>query len=141
MKVEAPCVATGMERIVGGRSGMIIKAKRGGTVTFVDAERIIIDNADEYVLRKFVGLNERTCQNQKSIAKLGQKVKAGKNSADRASTQNGELAIGKTVTAVTGENQTEVTGLVEKVQIKDGKTLLRINNADIPLTDVTAVAE
>lgn len=49
--------------------------------------------------------------------------------------------IGKTVTAVTGTNQTEVTGLVEKVQIKDGQTLLRINNADIPLTDVTAVAE
>lgn len=48
--------------------------------------------------------------------------------------------IGKTVTAVTGTNQTTVTGIVEKVQIKDGKTLLRINNADIPLADVTAVA-
>ncbi|MFM7807491.1 MAG: DNA-directed RNA polymerase subunit beta, partial [Planctomycetota bacterium] len=63
IRVDPPLVATGMEKVVGGHSGMIIKAKRAGTVTQVDAQRIVIDNADEYVLRKFVGLNERTCQN------------------------------------------------------------------------------
>jgi DNA-directed RNA polymerase subunit beta len=56
-------------------------------VTFVDAERIIIDNADEYVLRKFVGLNERTCLNQKPIVKPGQKVEKGQVIADGASTK------------------------------------------------------
>src|SRR5207249_2886874 len=78
-------------------SSMLVKAKRGGTVTFVDAQRIIIDNADEYELRKFAGLNERTCQNQRPIVKLKQHVKAGEVIADGASTLKGELAIGKNV--------------------------------------------
>ena len=55
---EPPSVATGMEKVVGHFSGMLVKARRGGTVTFVDAGHIIIDNADEYVLRKFVGLKQ-----------------------------------------------------------------------------------
>jgi DNA-directed RNA polymerase subunit beta len=97
VKTDPPCVATGMERAVGMYSGMIVTAARGGTITFVDSERIIIDNADEYVLRKFVGLNERTCQNQKPVVRLGQKVKDGQIIADGASTQMGELAIGKNV--------------------------------------------
>ena len=41
-------------------SGMVVRADRSGEVTYVDAERILIDDADEYVLRKFHGLNERT---------------------------------------------------------------------------------
>jgi DNA-directed RNA polymerase subunit beta len=94
---EPPLVGTGMEQVSGSASGMLIKAKRGGTVTAVDGERIIIDNADEYELRKFVGLNERTCQNQKPIVKLGQKVKAGDIIADGASTVHGQLALGKNV--------------------------------------------
>ena len=97
VKTDPPCIATGMERAVGMYSGMIVTAARGGTITFVDSESIVIDNADEYVLRKFVGLNERTCQNQKPVVRLGQKVKDGQIIADGASTQMGELAIGKNV--------------------------------------------
>jgi DNA-directed RNA polymerase subunit beta len=97
VKTDPACIATGMEKAVGNYSGMIVNAARGGTVTFVDSERIIIDNADEYVLRKFVGLNERTCQNQKPVVKLGQKVKEGQILADGASTKMGELSIGKNV--------------------------------------------
>ncbi|MFZ9916032.1 MAG: DNA-directed RNA polymerase subunit beta, partial [Phycisphaerales bacterium] len=97
IKTDPPCIATGMEKSVGIHSGMIVTADRGGSVTFVDSERIIIDNADEYVLRKFVGLNERTCQNQRPVVKLGEKVKAGQIIADGASTQMGELSIGKNV--------------------------------------------
>ncbi len=95
VKVAPPIVATGLEKEIGRNSGMCIKAKNGGTVTFVDAERVIIDNSDEYELRKFVGLNERTCLNQKPIVKPGQKVKKGEIIADGASTKQGELAIGK----------------------------------------------
>jgi DNA-directed RNA polymerase subunit beta len=97
VKTDPACVATGMEKAVGMFSGMIVTAARGGTVTFVDSERIIIDNADEYVLRKFVGLNERTCQNQRPVVRPGQKVKEGQIIADGASTNMGELAIGKNV--------------------------------------------
>ena len=97
IKTDPACIATGMEKSVGTYSGMIVTALRAGTVTSLDSERIIIDNADEYVLRKFVGLNERTCQNQKPVVKLGQKVKEGQILADGASTKMGELSIGKNV--------------------------------------------
>ncbi|MBX9738361.1 MAG: DNA-directed RNA polymerase subunit beta, partial [Phycisphaerales bacterium] len=95
IKVTPPIVATGLEKDIGKNSGFVIRAKNGGTVTFVDSQRIIIDNSDEYELRKFAGLNERTCQNQRPIVKPGQKVKKGEIIADGASTRQGELAIGK----------------------------------------------
>src|SRR6202034_4195920 len=60
LKTDPPVVSTGMERPVAQNSGMVVRAERAGMVTTVDALRILIDNADEYVLRKFVGLNERT---------------------------------------------------------------------------------
>jgi DNA-directed RNA polymerase subunit beta len=97
LKTEPPCIATGLEKDIGKNSGMVIKARNAGTVTYVDAQRIIIDNSDEYVLRKFVGLNERTCLNQKSRVTPGQKVTKGQIIADGASTSQGELAIGKNV--------------------------------------------
>jgi DNA-directed RNA polymerase subunit beta len=62
----------------------------------VDAERIKVDER-EYTLRKFVGLNERTCLNQKPIVKTGQKVKEGAVLADGAATYHGELALGRNV--------------------------------------------
>jgi DNA-directed RNA polymerase subunit beta len=62
-----------------------------------DAAGIIGDNSDEYALRKFVGLNERTCLNQKPIVRKGEKVKAGQIIADGASTLKGELALGRNV--------------------------------------------
>jgi DNA-directed RNA polymerase subunit beta len=58
-----------------------VRAKRAGTVTSVDADHIKIGD-DVYPLRKFVGLNERTCQNQKPIVKVGQKMKKGDVIAD-----------------------------------------------------------
>ncbi|MGH7131343.1 MAG: DNA-directed RNA polymerase subunit beta [Phycisphaerales bacterium] len=97
IRVEPPLVATGLEKDLGKNSGMVVKAKNPGTITFCDATRIIIDNSDEYVLRKFVGLNERTCQNQRPIVKMGQKVKKDQIIADGASTKQGELSIGKNV--------------------------------------------
>lgn len=48
--------------------------------------------------------------------------------------------IGKTVTAVTGSDQTEVSGLVESVVVKDGAALLRVNGQQIPMADITGVA-
>src|SRR4029077_17520906 len=97
LRVDPPVVATGMERSVAQNSGMLIRAERSGVVTYVDPMRILIDNADEYVLRKFVGLNERTCLNQKPIVKKGQRVKKGQVIADGAATDQGELALGRNV--------------------------------------------
>jgi DNA-directed RNA polymerase subunit beta len=43
---------------------MVVRRSAAGTVTYADAERIVINDTEEYVLRKFEGLNERTCLNQ-----------------------------------------------------------------------------
>jgi DNA-directed RNA polymerase subunit beta len=97
---EPPLVATGLEPIAACNSSMVVRAKRGGTVTYVDAARIEIDGGvyhDVYNLRKFVGLNERTCLNQKPMVRVGQKVEAGDVIADGAATCNGELALGRNV--------------------------------------------
>ena len=136
---DPPCVATGMEQIVGDYSGMSVNAKRGGTVTFVDSERIVIDNADEYVLRKFVGLNERTCQNQKPIVKLGQEVTDGELLADGASTKFGELAIGKNVlvgfNTFDGYNFEDAIVISERLVKDNVFTSIHIENFDVEIRE------
>jgi DNA-directed RNA polymerase subunit beta len=100
LKPEPPIVATGMEKPVAQNSGMVVRAQRSGTVQFVDADRIIIESGGEesiYELRKFVGLNERTCLNQKPIVREGQSVRRGEIIADGAATKNGELSLGRNV--------------------------------------------
>ncbi|RMF96231.1 MAG: DNA-directed RNA polymerase subunit beta, partial [Planctomycetota bacterium] len=93
---EPPIVGTGMEKEVAANSSMVIRARRAGKVTYVDASRIEI-GPDVYELKKFVGLNERTCLNQKPIVRLGDKVEKGQVIADGAATYQGELALGRNV--------------------------------------------
>jgi len=99
LKTESPLVGTGMETVVGANSSMVVKAEHPGVVTSVDATHIIINHTDEYRLDKFMGLNERTCLNQKPIVDLGQKVEAGQVIADGGGTADGILALGKNVLA------------------------------------------
>jgi DNA-directed RNA polymerase subunit beta len=139
IKVDPPLVGTGMEHVVGQSSGMIVRARRGGTVTYVDSERIIVDNADEYELRKFVGLNERTCQNQKPIVALGEKVKAGQILADGASTLQGELALGKNVLVAfntfDGYNFEDAIVISEKLVKDDVFTSIHIESFDVEIRE------
>lgn len=97
LKTEPPIVATGMERVVAENSSMVVRSKSSGIVTYVDANKIVIDDSDLYELRKFVGLNEGTCLNQKPIVKYGQKIKKGEIIADGAATSQGELSLGMNV--------------------------------------------
>jgi DNA-directed RNA polymerase subunit beta len=97
LQTERALVGTGMEEVIGQYSSMTVQARTSGTVTAVDATRIVIDHADEYKLEKYIGLNERTCLNQKPIVKLGDKVKKGQVIADGGGTSEGALALGKNV--------------------------------------------
>ena len=139
IKTEPPLIATGMEKIAGGYSSMLVKAKRGGVVTFVDSQRIIIDNADEYELRTFAGLNERTCQTQKPIVKLGQQVQAGEIIADGASTLHGELAIGKNVLVAfntfDGYNFEDAIVISERLLKDDTFTSIHIDSFDVEVRE------
>ena len=98
---KPPVVATGMEKPVAENSGMVVRALEAGEVSYVDGRRIVVKNRDgwetEYPLRKFVGLNERTCLNQKPIVGMGEKVKRNQVLADGPGTSQGELALGRDV--------------------------------------------
>ena len=138
IKTDPPCVATGMEQEVGKYSGMVVKARKGGTVTYVDAERIIIDNADEYVLRKFVGLNERTCQNQKPIVRLGERSRRARSSPT-ARTQEGELAMGKNALVAfntfDGYNFEDAIVISERLVKEDVVHLVHIDEFDVEIRE------
>jgi DNA-directed RNA polymerase subunit beta len=135
---EPPIVATGLEKDVAHNSGMVIRAERAGTVAYVDAERIRVDER-EYILRKFVGLNERTCLNQKPIVKLGQKVKRGQVIADGAATRHGELALGRNVLvafmAWDGYNFEDAIIISEKLVKEDTYTSIHIEEFEIEIRE------
>ncbi len=135
---EPPIVGTGLEKDVAVNSGMVVRAEKAGTVTHVDAERIKVDER-EYVLRKFVGLNERTCLNQKPIIKLGQKVKKGQVIADGAATKYGELALGRNVLvafmAWDGYNFEDAIIISEKLVKEDTYTSLHIEEFEIEIRE------
>jgi len=95
LTTEMPLVGTGMEQVIGQSSSMVVRAERSGTVTAVDSRKIVIDGTAEYELAKFVGLNERTCLNQKPVVKPGQKVARNEVIADGGGTDNGALALGR----------------------------------------------
>jgi len=139
VKIDPPYVATGIEKSVGHNSGMVVRAKNAGRVTTVDSERIIIDNADEYVLRKFVGLNERTCLNQRPIVEIGQKVEKGQVIADGASTRQGELAIGKNVLVAfntfDGYNFEDAIVINERMVKDDVFTSIHIDAFDVEIRE------
>ncbi len=139
IRTDPPCVATGMEKPVGRNAGMVVKARNAGEVTYVDAERIIVNNSDEYVMRKFVGLNERTCLNQRPIVKKGQKVKAGEIIADGASTQHGELALGKNVLVAfntfDGYNFEDAIVINERLVKDDVFTSIHIDSYDVEVRE------
>ena len=136
---EPPIVATGMERDVATNSGLLVRAARKGTVTYVDAETIEINGSDIYKLRKYVGLNERTCQNQKPIVQLGQKVEKGEVIADGAATHKGELALGRNVLvgfmAWDGFNFEDAIIISEELVEADVYTSIHIEEYDIEIRD------
>ncbi|MEM8834911.1 MAG: DNA-directed RNA polymerase subunit beta [Planctomycetota bacterium] len=139
IKVDPPLVGTGMEKDVGMNSGMVIRAKRAGTVTYVDAERVIVDNADEYELRKYVGLNERTCLNQKPVVTPGQTVEQGQILADGASTKMGELAIGKNALVAfntfDGYNFEDAIVISQRLVKDDTFTSIHIESFDVEIRE------
>jgi DNA-directed RNA polymerase subunit beta len=93
---EAPLIATGMEIEIPKSSSMVVVADEDGVVSAVDASHITI-NGRKYEMRKFHGLNERTCLNQTPIVALGEKVTKGQIIADGGGTDRGQLALGKNI--------------------------------------------
>ncbi len=96
---DAPLVGTGMERRAAIDSGDVVLDENAGTVAYVDAERIVVDDKDggqsEYELQKFMRSNQGTLIHQKPIVDVGTTVKSGDVLADGSATDAGEMALGK----------------------------------------------
>jgi DNA-directed RNA polymerase subunit beta len=139
LETEVPLVGTGMEVEVAKYSSMVIKARTSGTITAVDATRIVIDQTDEYLLEKFVGLNERTCLNQKPIISLGQKVKKGDIIADGGGTNRGRLALGRNVLVAfvpfDGYNFEDAILLSERLVKEDAFTSVHIDEFSVEVRE------
>ncbi|HEY3945153.1 MAG TPA: DNA-directed RNA polymerase subunit beta [Solirubrobacteraceae bacterium] len=96
---DAPLVGTGMERRAAIDTGDLVLADDAGTVSYVDAERLVVDNKDgghdEYPLQKFMRSNQGTLIHNKPIVDVGTTVKNGEVLADGSATDQGEMALGK----------------------------------------------
>ena len=101
LTTESPIVGTGMEYKAARDSGTVILAKESGTVSYVDANKVVIKEKGgklrEYRFTKFLRSNQSTCINQKPIVEVGEKVQKGDVIADGPSTSNGEIALGKNI--------------------------------------------
>ncbi|MFA5934337.1 MAG: DNA-directed RNA polymerase subunit beta [Candidatus Paceibacterota bacterium] len=97
---EAPLVATGIEAAAAKYTGRVIFSEEEGTVTAVDARRIVVKGTKsgkekEHRLVSFSRTNGFTPFHQRPSVDLGQKVKKGDLLADTSSSVNGEMAIGQ----------------------------------------------
>ncbi len=96
---DAPLIGTGMERRAAIDTGDVVLATSPGTVSYVDAEQIVVDKKDggqvEYELQKFMRSNQGTLIHQKPIVDVGATVADGDVLADGSATDAGEMALGK----------------------------------------------
>lgn len=106
LRADKPLVGTGMEKTVAVDSGVTVVAKRGGTVDYVDASRIVVKVNEEemtageagidiYNLTKYTRSNQNTCINQRPTCNVGDPIVTGDVLADGPSTDLGELALGQ----------------------------------------------
>jgi len=101
LEADAPLVGTGMERRAALDTGDVVLAEESGTVTYVDAEAIVVEPSPgggkkvEHELQKYMRSNQGTIIHQKPRVSVGQEVSEGEVLADGASTSKGEMALGK----------------------------------------------
>lgn len=153
MNPKSPIVGTGMEGKVAKDSGSCLTSPVDGTVLNVDANRIEIqvdnipqelslvegDNKIVLELEKNRRSNQNTCYNQRPLVRVGQKVKEGDVLADGASTENGELALGRNVTVAfmpwRGYNYEDAIVLNERLVKEDIFTSVHVNEIELEVRD------
>ena len=144
LKTERPYVGTGMEYKAAVDSGVTILAEYAGTVTKVDAERIIIKRddsveSDEYKITKFLRSNQGTCVNQRPIVDLGEHVVKGQVIADGPATSEGEISLGKNMLigfmTWEGYNYEDAVLINEKLVKEDTYTSVHIEEYELESRD------
>ena len=144
MVTEAPIVGTGIEYKAARDSGAVKLAKKAGTVTFVDADRIVIQHDDDgeketHRLLKFKRSNQGTSINQRPIVFKDEHVEAGEVIADGPSTATGEIALGKNLLigfmTWEGYNYEDAIILNERLIMEDVLTSIHIEKYESEARD------
>ncbi|GGE21035.1 DNA-directed RNA polymerase subunit beta [Marinithermofilum abyssi] len=151
LKPEAPFIGTGMEYKAAVDSGVMVLAKRPGTVERVTADEIWVrheeevdgklvkGDLDKYKLHKFIRSNQGTCINQRPFVRVGEKVQAGTPLADGPSTDKGEMALGRNVVVAfmtwEGYNYEDAILLSEKLVKEDVYTSIHIEEYESEARD------
>ena len=144
LKTERPFVGTGMEYKAAVDSGVTVLAEHAGTVTKVDAERVVIKRddsveTDEYKIIKFLRSNQGTCVNQRPIVEKGEHVVKGQVIADGPATSEGEVSLGKNMLigfmTWEGYNYEDAVLINEKLVKEDTYTSVHIEEYELESRD------
>ena len=146
---ESPIVGTGIEYRAAKDSGILVLSKTEGVVEEVSADEIVVKDKKgdkhKYKLLKFKRGNAGTCFNQKPLVEKGEKVKKGDTLADGASTDKGELSLGRNVviafTTWEGYNYEDAILLSERLVKEDVYTSIHIEEYDCECRDTKLGAE
>ncbi len=140
---DAPLVATGIEEGAARDTGRVVISKTDGTVTHVDAKKIIVENSKkektQYDLINFARTNDFSVFHQRPAITLGQKIKKGQLLADTSSSANGQMALGQNVRVAFmswfGANYEDAIILSERL-VKNSKfTSIRIDEFEVNVRD------
>jgi DNA-directed RNA polymerase subunit beta len=140
---ESPIVATGMEYKAAHDSGIVLIAREDGVVSRVSAHAIVITDKigveHVYKLTKFQRSNQGTCLNQRPIVRKGEIVAKGDVIADGASTENGEIALGRNILigfmTWEGYNYEDAVLISEKLVKEDLFTSIHIEEHEVEARD------
>ena len=142
LTTEAPFIGTGVEHIAARDSGATVVSKADGIVEYVDAKKIVVNNAkgqDIYHLATFERANQGETTNHRPIVRAGDKVRRGQIIADGPSTDQGELALGKNVVVAfmtyNGYNFEDAVIMNERLVKDDVYTSLHIEDYEIQCRD------
>nr|YP_010925568.1 plastid-encoded DNA-directed RNA polymerase beta subunit [Neoporphyra dentata]WKD83800.1 plastid-encoded DNA-directed RNA polymerase beta subunit [Neoporphyra dentata] len=98
---EKPIIGTGLETKIARDSGMVVISRTAGCVNYVSSNKIGIQDNNgrtvHYRLKKYYRSNQDTCINQRPIVWVGEKIVVGQTLADGASTDGGEIALGRNI--------------------------------------------
>jgi len=164
LKPSAPIVSTGMEAAVVESLQRVVRARHSGKVTYVDANKIIINvspkeraqlkkdqltdtnefitikgNLETYQVKKFSRTAQSTAYTQKPLVEIGQTVKKGDLIIDGPAADNGELALGQNLNiaymSFDGLGYEDALIVSDRLVKQDSLTSIHINEYDAQVMD------
>ena len=149
LRAESPLVGTGMEYRAAVDAGDVLLAIRGGVVSEVASDLIVIttDDGEEdtYNVDKFIRSNQGTSRNMRVIVSQGQKIAAGQAIADGPSTELGEMALGKNLLVAfmswEGHNYEDAIILSQRLVQDDVLSSIHIEEYEVDARDTKLGAE